>query len=124
MHSRLIIFTDASWKTGSTYAGYFILYANGAIDWGAKLLKVMMSCSEAEIGAGSIAGKRIVYVRNLHGEIFALGKMRRRRVAEWERLELGLERRAREELRARVEIDAVHILGELQDHEVEAVILA
>ena len=68
----LHIYSDASWKTGSTYAGFVIMYNNAAIDWGSKLLKVMLSSSEAEIGAGCIAGKRAIYVRNLLGEMLSL----------------------------------------------------
>ena len=48
------------------------MYNNAALDWGSKLLKVMLSSSEAEIGAGCIAGKRAIYVRNLLGEMLNL----------------------------------------------------
>ena len=42
--------------------------------WGSTLLKVMLSSSEAEIGAGCIAlaGKRAIYVRNLLGKMLKL----------------------------------------------------
>ena len=53
-----------------------MLYANAAVDWAAKLLKVQMSSSEAEVGAGSIAGKRAVYVRHFLGNISALPRLR------------------------------------------------
>ena len=68
----LIIFSDASWKTGSTYAGVLILYAGAAVDWAAVLMKVKCSSAEAEIGAGSLAARRAVYVRNLLGELHGL----------------------------------------------------
>ena len=55
-----------------TYAGFFILFCNGAVDWGSSKLKVMLSSTEAEIAAGSNATRRIVYIRNLIGEIFEL----------------------------------------------------
>ena len=71
MHG-LIIFSDASWKLNCTYAGFFILFCNGAVDWGSCKLKVMLSSTEAEIAAGSNATRRIVYIRNLIGEIFEL----------------------------------------------------
>lgn len=75
LHNKLMglhIYSDASWKTESTYAGFIIMYNNAALDWGSKLLKVMLSSSEAEIGAGCIAGKRAIYVRNLLGEMLNL----------------------------------------------------
>ena len=51
----LLIFSDASWKTGCTYAGFVVLYAGSAVDWASVLLKVMLSSAEAEIGAGCLA---------------------------------------------------------------------
>ena len=75
LHNKLMglhIYSDVSWKTMSTYAGFVIMYNNAALDWGSKLLKVMLSSSEAEIGAGCIAGKRAIYVRNLLGEMLDL----------------------------------------------------
>jgi hypothetical protein len=71
----LIIFSDASWKLNCTYAGFFILFCNGAVDWGSNKLKVMLSSTEAEIAAGSNATRRIVYIRNLIGEIFELPQL-------------------------------------------------
>jgi hypothetical protein len=68
----LTIYSDASWKTGCTYAGFVILRDNAAIDWASKQLKVMLSSAEAEIGAGCAAGKRAIYVRNLIGELEGL----------------------------------------------------
>jgi len=71
----LVIYSDASWKLGCTYAGFFILFCNAAIDWGALKLKVMLSSTEGEIAAGSHATRRIVYVRHLLGEILKLPKL-------------------------------------------------
>ena len=71
-----MIFSDASWKVDRTYAGFFVLYCNAAVDWASKLLKVQMSSSEAEIGAGSMAGKRAVYLRHYLGCIAALPRLR------------------------------------------------
>jgi hypothetical protein len=45
---------------------------NAAVDWAAALMKVMASSSEAEIGAGCHAGKRLVYVRNVWGELLSV----------------------------------------------------
>ena len=69
-----MVYSDASWKVDNTYAGFFVLFCNGAIDWAAKLLKVQMSSTEAEIAAGSIAGKRVIYIRGFIGCIIALPK--------------------------------------------------
>jgi hypothetical protein len=63
----LIVISDSSWKTGATYAGFFILFQNAAVDWISKLLKVMLSSSEAEIGAGTLAAKRVIYIRHFIG---------------------------------------------------------
>ena len=71
----LVIYSDASWKLGCTYAGFFILFCNAAVDWGALKLKVMLSSTEGEIAAGSHATRRIVYVRHLLGEILKLPKL-------------------------------------------------
>jgi len=71
----LVVFSDASWKLGCTYAGFFILFCNGAIDWGSLKLKVMLSSTEGEIAAGSHATRRVVYVRHLLGEILKLPKL-------------------------------------------------
>ena len=59
------MYTDASWKVNNTYAGVIIFFNNGAVDWVSKLMKVKMSSPEAEIAAGCIGGKRMVYIRNL-----------------------------------------------------------
>ena len=42
---------------------------------GRKLVKVKMSTAEVEIGAGSIGGKRGLYVRNAFGEMFPLPRL-------------------------------------------------
>jgi hypothetical protein len=70
--SGLFIFSDASWKVDSTYAGFLILYMNAAVDWTSKLLKVQLSSAEAEIAAGTIASKRAIYVRHFLGFVEAL----------------------------------------------------
>ena len=44
----------------------------GAVDWGAVLLKVMCSSAEAEIASGSLASKRVIYIRSFLGEIMAM----------------------------------------------------
>ena len=49
----LKIWSDASWKVELNYAGFVIFFANAAIDWQSKLLKVMLSSAEAEVGAGA-----------------------------------------------------------------------
>ena len=71
----LIVYSDASWKLNCTYAGFFILFCNGAIDWGSTKLKVMLSSTEGEVAAGSNATRRVVYVRHLLGEFFLLPKL-------------------------------------------------
>ena len=37
----IMVFSDSSWKTGSTYRGHFILCMNAAVDWASSLMKVM-----------------------------------------------------------------------------------
>ena len=69
----LIIFSDSSWKTGATYAGAVVLYAGAAVDWLSSLMKVMCSSAEAEIGAGSLAARRSIYVRSVLG--FIMGEL-------------------------------------------------
>ena len=74
LHGMLIV-SDGSWLTCGTYCGYFILLFNAAIDWGTKLVKVKMSSAEAEVGAGSIASKRGMYVRQFLGHIMQLPRV-------------------------------------------------
>ena len=64
--------SDASWKVELNYAGFVIFFANAAIDWQSKLLKVMLSSAEAEVGAGALACKRAIYLRHLIGEVTPL----------------------------------------------------
>jgi len=66
----LLIISDATWKTDATYAAFFILYAGAAVDWASVLLKVQCSSAEAEIGAGCIASRRAIYLRNVLAELF------------------------------------------------------
>ena len=55
-------YSDASWLLRSP-AGYFLFLCNGPIDWAAKLIRVIChSSAEAEIGAGCMLGKRVVFV--------------------------------------------------------------
>ena len=68
----LMIWSDASWKVELNYAGFVIFFANAAIDWQSKLLKVMLSSAEAEVGAGALACKRAIYLRHLIGEVTPL----------------------------------------------------
>ena len=49
-----------------------ILGGGAALDWGSKLAKVRMSSAESEVGAGSLASKRYVYVRSMVGEVIPL----------------------------------------------------
>ena len=65
-------YSDASWKVDDTYAGHVILANNAAIDWSSKLLKVKASSAEAEISAGCLATKRIIFVRNVMTELLKL----------------------------------------------------
>ena len=54
-------YSDASWLLRSP-AGYFVFLCNGPIDWAAKLIRVIChSSAEAEIGAGCMLGKRVVF---------------------------------------------------------------
>jgi hypothetical protein len=58
MHGQLVI-SDSSWKVDCTYAGLFVLGGGAALDWKSNLMKVKLSSSEAEIAAGSMAGKGV-----------------------------------------------------------------
>ena len=54
-------YSDASWLLRSP-AGYYLFLCNGPIDWAAKLIRVIChSSAEAEIGAGCMLGKRVVF---------------------------------------------------------------
>jgi len=44
---------DDGRKVELNYAGFVFFFANAAIDWQSKLLKVMLSSAEAEVGAGA-----------------------------------------------------------------------
>ena len=63
------VVSDASWKTNHTYCGALVFYNNGVVDWVCQLVKVKLSSTEAEIGAGVIGGKRGMYVRGMIGEV-------------------------------------------------------
>ena len=58
---------DSSWGTRpSPLGGYVIMYNNGAIDWSAKLVKIVPDSScEAETAVGSIAAKGTCFIRAL-----------------------------------------------------------
>ncbi|NCG05684.1 MAG: hypothetical protein GWP37_01800, partial [Gammaproteobacteria bacterium] len=61
-------YSDASWLLRSP-AGYFIFMCNGPVDWAAKLIRVIChSSAEAEIAAGCMMGKRIVYITGFLSE--------------------------------------------------------
>ena len=74
LHGMLII-SDAAWKTGGTYLGWFMMFAGAAIDWSSVLAKVKLSSTEAEIAAGSVAGKRSAFARGMIGEVISLPKL-------------------------------------------------
>jgi hypothetical protein len=58
---------DASWLLRSP-AGYFLFMSGGPIDWASRLIRVIcLSSAEAEISAGSMAGKRLVFITELLG---------------------------------------------------------
>ena len=76
----IYVSSDASWKIKSsnemnmTYAGHIIFMCGAALDWSAKLLRVLCwSSAEAEIGAGSFAGKRAQFMRHFTNEAKELG---------------------------------------------------
>jgi len=57
--------SDASWLL-RTPAGFFLFFMNGPIDWAAKLIRVIcLSTAEAEIAAGCMLGKRVVFITQL-----------------------------------------------------------
>ena len=59
----LHVWSDATWKVESTYAGFFIVMCGAAVDWAAVLIKVIChSSAEAEISAACKAGKRLMFV--------------------------------------------------------------
>jgi hypothetical protein len=61
-------YSDASWLLRSP-AALLIMLLNGPIDWGAKLIRVIChSTAEAEIAAGCMLGKRVVFVMQLMSE--------------------------------------------------------
>ena len=68
----LHIFSDASWKTDGTYLAFIVKFANGPIDWSSRLLKVSASSCQAETGAGCLAAKRNVFVRNVINELLTV----------------------------------------------------
>ena len=58
---------DASWLLRSP-AGYFLFMSGGPVDWASRLIRVIcLSSAEAEISAGSMAGRRLVLVIELLG---------------------------------------------------------
>ena len=55
------IWSDASWLLRSP-AGFIIFLLGGPIDWASKLIRVIChSSSEAELGAGCLAGKKGIF---------------------------------------------------------------
>ena len=61
-------YCDASWLLRSP-AGYLLFLCNGPVDWGSRLIRVIChSSAEAEIGAGCLAGKRVIFAMQLLGD--------------------------------------------------------
>ena len=66
----ITIWSDASWKTNSTYAGHIITVLGAAVDWQSKLIRIIChSSAEAEICAGCFASKRAMYVLQFFREL-------------------------------------------------------
>ena len=65
---------DASWLLRSP-AGHYIFFLFGPIDWASKLIRVIChSSSEAEIAAGCITGKRMVFISQLIADFKVVGR--------------------------------------------------
>ena len=63
-------FSDASWSSPNPMGGHVVMYANGAISWTARAIKVTCdSSAEAEIASGSTAMKDTRFVRFICEEI-------------------------------------------------------
>ena len=58
---------DSSWgKRAHPLGGYIVMYQNGAVDWSAKLVKIVPDSScEAETAVGSLAAKGTCFIRGL-----------------------------------------------------------
>ena len=55
--------SDASWLLRSV-GGFIIMFLNGSLDWSVRFVKVIChSSAEAEIAAGCMMGKRLVFIR-------------------------------------------------------------
>ena len=66
----LFAIPDASWKVLRSFGGFVVMFANGAVDWSTKLIRVICHSSmEAEICAGCFAGKRMMLVRSIMTEL-------------------------------------------------------
>ena len=66
----LHVWSDATWKVNSTYAGFFIVMCGATVDWASVLVKVIChSSAEAEISAACKAGKRLMFVVQLMREL-------------------------------------------------------
>ena len=65
--SGLYVAHDSSWGTAPhPIGGYVIMYCNGAMDWSAKLIKIVPDSScEAETALASRAAKATCFVRGL-----------------------------------------------------------
>jgi hypothetical protein len=60
----LICWSDASWGTHKSHGGHIVMFANAAIAWSSRRLKVIaMSSTEAETCAGVQAAKDITFIR-------------------------------------------------------------
>ena len=61
-------YADASWLLRSP-AGYVVMFYNGPVDWASKLIRVIChSTAEAEIAAGCMLGKRVVFILQFAAE--------------------------------------------------------
>ena len=60
---------DASWLLRSV-AAYLVMCCNGALDWRVVILRVIChSSAEAEVSAGCLLSKRLVFIRHLFSDM-------------------------------------------------------
>ena len=59
------VLSDASWGVPNPYGGHVIMFANGAISWMSRKIKVVCdSSTEAELAAGAVAAKDLKFARS------------------------------------------------------------
>jgi hypothetical protein len=59
------VVSDASWGVPYPYGGHVIMFANGAVSWMSRKIKVICdSSTEAELAAGAVASKDLKFARN------------------------------------------------------------